>query len=112
MTIKAGIEVDWTHAALRCIVFERVPGNGVRFVGSGDEFGDLRWRFQTEEESSATAASLGFTIPEDAALALLDALLNHFRGGHDARQLRADYDAERARVDRLMDAILPPRGTR
>ena len=33
-------------------------------------------------------------------LARIDAaLLDHYRGGHDARELRKDYDAERARVD-------------
>lgn len=49
-------------------------------------------------------------IPEEVARALLDALTRHFHGGSDTRQLRADYDAERARVDRLIAIIAPPAG--
>jgi hypothetical protein len=45
-------------------------------------------------------------LPDDVALALLEGLLEHYRGGHDARQLRADYQDERKRVDKLMDAMV------
>jgi hypothetical protein len=37
--------------------------------------------------------------------ALLDALMRHYHGAEDTRALRRDYDAERARVDKLTDAI-------
>jgi len=42
---------------------------------------------------------------DDVAKALLEALLDHYRGGHDARQLRADYEAERKRVDKMLDTL-------
>lgn len=42
------------------------------------------------------------TIPEDMARALLDALAAHFGGVSEVQTLRKDYDAERARVDRLV----------
>lgn len=45
-------------------------------------------------------------IPTDAARALYDALAQHFGGTSNSKQLRADYDAERARVDKLTAAVL------
>lgn len=45
-------------------------------------------------------------IPVDAARALYDALAQHFGGTSNSKQLRADYDAERKRVDKLTDAVL------
>lgn len=44
-------------------------------------------------------------LPHDAAHALLAALTNHYQGVDDQRALRADYDAERKRVDRLIDTV-------
>jgi len=39
-------------------------------------------------------------LSEDVARAIYEALGDHFgHSGHDARALRKDYDAERARVD-------------
>ena len=38
-------------------------------------------------------------MPDEVARPLLDALIKHYFGGEDTRQLRKDYDAERARVD-------------
>lgn len=45
-------------------------------------------------------------IPTDAARALYDALAQHFGGTSNSKQLRADYDAERARVDKLTDTVI------
>lgn len=41
-------------------------------------------------------------IPEEIGPALLDALSSHYGGATDVRSLRRDYDAERARVDRMI----------
>ena len=49
-------------------------------------------------------------LPYHLALPLLDALARHFGGTGDTRQLRKDYDAERARVDRLIGAVIDRRG--
>lgn len=48
----------------------------------------------------------GLHLPEDFARALLDALALHFGGTGDTRQLRKDYDAERARVDKLIGHLI------
>lgn len=43
----------------------------------------------------------------DEARALYEALAEHFgHAGHDIRNLRQDYNAERARVDRLIGAVI------
>jgi hypothetical protein len=47
-------------------------------------------------------------LSDDDARALLAGLLSHYQGGDDLRALRRDYDAERARVDKLIDAIVSP----
>ena len=42
----------------------------------------------------------------DEARALLGALMTHFQGTDDQRLLRADYQHERERVDKLTDAVV------
>lgn len=45
-------------------------------------------------------------LDDDMAVALLDALATHYRRATDTTHLRADYDAERARVDQLTAALI------
>lgn len=58
----------------------------------------------TRESGASTEAWLG--LPECAARALLDALSQHFGGTNDTRQARRDFEAERARSDKLTDALV------
>jgi hypothetical protein len=52
-------------------------------------------------------------LRRDDALALYHALADHFgHTGNDARALRRDYDAERARVDRLIAVVTDERRPR
>jgi hypothetical protein len=44
-------------------------------------------------------------LEEDEARALLDALTRYYHGAEDTRALRKDYDAERARVDKLTGTL-------
>lgn len=48
-------------------------------------------------------------IPRDAAPALLAALAKFLGAVEHPEQLRKDYDAERARVDRLIGALMTER---
>lgn len=49
-------------------------------------------------------------MSEDEARAIYEALADYFgHSGHDTRSLRKDYDAERARVDKLIDNLLESR---
>jgi hypothetical protein len=46
-------------------------------------------------------------LEQDTARAVYEALADHFgHGTNDVRALRRDHDAERARVDKLTDAII------
>lgn len=45
-------------------------------------------------------------LPDDIALPLLDALAAHYGGAVDTRTLRADYLAERQRVDKLIHHLM------
>jgi hypothetical protein len=45
-------------------------------------------------------------MDESVAKALLEALAEHFGGTGDTRTLRKDYEAERARVDRLVGHLI------
>jgi hypothetical protein len=45
-------------------------------------------------------------LDDGAARALLDALTAHYGGSSDQRQLRADYDAERRRLDKMLDWVM------
>lgn len=63
-------------------------------------FHSARWQPVDPGEDPPT-----ITIPDEVARALLDALAAHYGGTGDTRQLRRDYDAERARVDRLIAAL-------
>lgn len=46
------------------------------------------------------------SIPSEIARSLFEALTVHFGGSTSTQQLRADYDSERKRVDKLTDAVL------
>lgn len=45
------------------------------------------------------------TLPDDFGHALLDALATHYGGVSSLRALRCDYDAERVRVDKLIEHL-------
>jgi hypothetical protein len=59
-----------------------------------------------EEAPDGIEVDPTFSLDEDAARALLDALAAYFGGTGAVQTLRRDYDAERARVDRLIDKLL------
>lgn len=45
-------------------------------------------------------------LADDEAVALMTALVAQYQGVDDQRMLRRDYDAERGRVDKLVDALV------
>lgn len=52
------------------------------------------------------SAGPSLRLPEDIARALFEALARHFGGHPETVSLRKDYESERARVDRLQQAII------
>lgn len=56
---------------------------------------------------AAPPAGTKLHLEEDVCRALYEALGRYFGGDVvDARRLRADYDAERGRVDKFIDALI------
>jgi hypothetical protein len=62
--------------------------------------------YRWEPIDPGTETQPTFTIHQDEARALLDALTRHFHGAEDTRALRRDYDVERERVDLLTGALV------
>lgn len=68
---------------------------------------DGQWEIVTDLAGTQLTALPSLRLPEDVGRPLLDALVRFYDGGEDTRNLRRDYDAERARVDRLIAALIP-----
>lgn len=62
--------------------------------------------WDTVAEGEPVGEDAALRIPEDVARALLDALAEHFGGDSVGRTARQDHVAERARVDKLTDALI------
>lgn len=89
--MRDGIKMLWYRSSFGQQTVVWNPSSGVRAVVSDDTATD-----QTIEP---------LVLTDEDARALLTALLHYYDGGEDTRTLRKDYDAERARVDRLIDTI-------
>lgn len=46
------------------------------------------------------------TIPDEIARGLMDALIQFYGGSTTVQQLRSDYDHERKRVDKMLEALM------
>lgn len=78
-----------------------LPDNGLEVVS----FGEGTVKRVPENESAGPA---GLKLRVDQGLALMQALNAYYGGIEDARSLRKDYDAERARVDKLLAHLTTP----
>lgn len=56
-------------------------------------------------EDTAVSSEPTLSLPDGFARAILDALSSHYGAAGDLRTLRRDYDAERARVDKLIEHL-------
>lgn len=60
-----------------------------------------------EEAVEPDGYSSWLQLTEEEARAIYEALADYYgHAGHDTRALRKDYDAERARVDRLINNLI------
>lgn len=57
------------------------------------------------EPGSLEPVAPTLTLGREEAHMIANALINYFQGTDDQRQLRRDYDAERKRVDGLIDVV-------
>lgn len=99
---KARINDDWERFGVN-IVWAREIDRGGREMTNGS----TGWVSYPGDPIASTVEPL--RLREDLLRALHAELLRYFDGADDARMLRKDYDAERARVDKLIDlATRPP----
>jgi hypothetical protein len=93
----------------RAYVQDHFPGGiGIYLGRLGD---NLRTQMVFTEQrseiiSEAVSRPPSFTLDEDEARALLDALAQHFGGTAEVQTLRRDYLDERGRVDRLINHLI------
>jgi hypothetical protein len=73
------------------------------FRPAGDAGGVMDFRLEPVAVHAAVEPTM--ILPDYMARALLDALTAHYHGAEDTRALRRDYDAERGRVDRLIEHL-------
>jgi hypothetical protein len=95
---------DWFNGTIHLHLGYRVGRGEVHAIETlGGEGIETTVRVAEGEEAPT------LVIREDTARALLDVLTQHFGGTSNVQQLRKDYDAERDRVDKLIQfAITPP----
>lgn len=105
MSWIVGIEQDFLNARLRLTVGRAAADETFQVVTAikSDQVDGWSTEYQTVQHNEIPPKLL---LDESLARALLDALTKHFHGASDVRQLRKDYDAERARVDVLMSAMM------
>ena len=100
--IRARVAYDPNFLADSIVIFE--PGK--RVVEWVD--GRAQWR-QLSDRVDLREPPVDKLVTTDPEIlrALYEALAEHFGGtGHDTRALRADYDHERSRVDKMLDSLL------
>lgn len=102
MTSRAHVQID------PCTFGVRLAVSRVQPSGSGSVLTWERPGVRVIEEIGAVATGDEWLqLEEDDARAIYEALAQFFGGaGHDTRALRKDYDAERKRVDRLIEAVV------
>ena len=105
MTSKARIEYDLVCDGPKIAIL-RERGSRREVI----QWGALSVKVIEEADHATVAPDESWLyLPEDDARALYEALTDYFgHGGHDTRALRKDYDAERARVDRLLTWVTQP----
>lgn len=98
-----------SHHTARAVVREDWPRLRTRIAIMLDDTHAFAWETPAvvdvpfEASVSEPDDRFWLNLPDDAARALYEALAEHFgHAGHDARALRADYNAERARVDKFI----------
>jgi hypothetical protein len=97
MSWEALIGDDWQRAGIKILFRHTAPGQPTLYDNCQEQIQ------VTDPGREVTLEPLVLT--EDRARALLTALIRYYDGGEDTRSLRKDYDAERIRVDRLLNVV-------
>ena len=87
-------------AKLEVVIANHLDDNTVLIMRI-DENGVTHW----DAHDNSTPPRPTLHLPSDTGRILLDALTRHYQGAEDTRQLRHDYERERARVDKHAEAL-------
>jgi hypothetical protein len=104
MTLRAHVQIDYLSFGIAITIVNTGDADRAAIYGV-DADGRIRPQWSSHDERTVTANPT-IRIDEDAARVLMDALLDHFRGGSDGRELRKDFEREQGRVDKLTDALI------
>lgn len=104
MTVKAMIAEDNFRGGIRILWRIAFDGQPVQYANTDT--------IAVETDPAAELSIEPVRLSDEFARSLLTALMAHYHGGEDTRSLRRDYDAERKRVDKMIDALInSPGGT-
>lgn len=106
MTTRAHVKDEWDRGMVGIAVVREHGGRSelLQWASVSIESRQSDGEYRVEEEQDR------LHIREDDARAIYEALAEHFgHNGHDTRALRKDYEAERARVDRLIEHAIGDR---
>lgn len=104
--VRAVIREDWDLRGVRVALADLLPDGGIIRA----KFALVERERIPPEEAMRTRPDDGaddLVLRDDEARALYEALAEHYgHGTNDVRALRRDYDAERVRVDNLVEAVV------
>lgn len=106
--IRAVIERDYGSPfnGIAVVIYQRAEHGTPGYVYTTNEHGQIMPSVQVDPNQTLfERPGPTLRIPDDAARALLDGLLEHFRGGTDTREAAAALAVERGRVDKLLDTV-------
>lgn len=105
MTVRAHVAYDWLRQTLHLTVVRDQPDHA-RAVFRVLSNGASAW----EPFEEGVVAEPTLSVPPEASEALLEAFKRHLASaeGYVPTEARKDYLAERARVDRLIGALIEP----
>ena len=98
MTIRAHINTDFTTFGSVRIWIADFEGDRPRRIMRHADQHHFPWE-DIDDSVVGLEVEPTFTLQEDVARALVDALVRHFQGAEDTRRLRQDYDAALRRGD-------------
>jgi len=100
--IKAQIAPDFPGDGIAVrITLEQEGGRLIMHVGS-----DAMTSWEPFSPQPVSGNGITMHLQDEAARALLDALLRYYEGASDMHTVRSDLLHERGRVDRLTDALI------
>jgi hypothetical protein len=101
--IRVGIQSDRMDGVHIGILNRHADGTADYLAGFPEGF--AVWKHLTPQERLAIQEP-SLRLPDDVARAVMDELIRYYHGSSDTLALRRDYDHERGRADKMIDALI------